>query len=136
MNKEELVNYIKNKDRIYFILGMAFFGILILGIGGIMNGLVVDSNGGRMPVYDFGVGVGNEDTHFSFQDKSEINLFFLSDIFRMDCGNTRIMYSLGDVVITLGLIIVTSSAVSNIIFWAIFLRKDDKRFKEMEKGLS
>jgi len=71
--------------------------IIILGI--IVNYIAFSSNGFQMPVrteYNFDDGF-----HFSYQDSSEVKLWLLSDIFNI---KDRFVFSLGDVIIVLGVI--------------------------------
>ena len=71
--------------------------IIILGI--IVNYIAFSSNGLQMPVrteYNFDDGF-----HFSYQDSSEVKLWLLSDIFNI---KDRFVFSLGDVIIVLGVI--------------------------------
>jgi len=79
------------QDRNFFLM------IIILGI--IVNYIAFSSNGFQMPVrteYNFDDGF-----HFSYQDSSEVKLWLLSDIFNI---KDRFVFSLGDVIIVLGVI--------------------------------
>ena len=74
-----------------------FFMLLIFGV--LLNYMAISANGFQMPVkteYHF-----NTNFHFSFQENSEVKLWGLTDIFNV---KDKIAFSLGDVIITLGII--------------------------------
>ena len=74
-----------------------FFMLIIFGV--LLNYIAFSSNGFQMPVkteHHF-----NNGFHFSFQENSEVKLWALTDIFNI---KDRIAFSLGDVIITLGII--------------------------------
>lgn len=76
-----------------------FFSIILafIIIGAVMNFLVITNNGGRMPVLDSFKYVS--ETHFSYQDNSEIEFPQFSD--KLALG--RIIFSIGDLIMFLGL---------------------------------
>ena len=45
-----------------------------------------------------------DNTHFSFEDKEEVNFYLLADIFEYDFPNFRLHFSIGDVIIYIGFI--------------------------------
>jgi len=79
------------QDRNFFLM------IIILGI--IVNYIAFSSNGFQMPVrteYQFDDGF-----HFSYQESSEVKVWLLTDIFNI---KDRFVFSLGDVIIIIGLL--------------------------------
>jgi len=75
------------------------FFLMIIIFGVIINYIAFSSNGFQMPVktnYQF-----NDGFHFSYQDSSKIKLWLLTDIFNI---KNIIVFSLGDVIILLGII--------------------------------
>ena len=64
-------------------------------IGAVMNMTVVSYNEGRMPVYssDF---FQSDNTHFTFNNPSEVNMPYLADIFNFQGW---IYYSVGDILL-------------------------------------
>ena len=79
------------QDRNFFLM------IIIFGV--IINYIAFSSNGFQMPVkteYQF-----NDGFHFSYQEHSEVKLWILTDIFNI---KDRFVFSLGDVIIILGVI--------------------------------
>lgn len=73
--------------------------ILIMLVGAILNMAVIISNGNKMPVYSLFSGEIS-DTHFAFQDKSEINNFWFTDIltffiFKFSVGDFLILSGAG-----------------------------------------
>ncbi len=78
-------------SKIVFL--MFFFFSLVVGIGGLLNSLVMSVNKDKMPVYyphDF-----ENEKHFSYQDKKEINLSYFSDFI----NTSKSIYSVGDLII-------------------------------------
>lgn len=74
-----------------------FFMLIIFGV--LLNYIAISSNGFQMPVktdHNF-----NTSSHFSYQENSEVKLWGLTDIFNI---KDKIAFSLGDVIITLGII--------------------------------
>ena len=84
---QELIK-IQKRIIICLIFYICFLFILILGVTG--NFLVIKNNSGKMPVYAY---IGEEtETHFAYQDSSEIKYPFFSDRFRLG----KRIYSIGD----------------------------------------
>lgn len=81
---------IKNRIITYSI--MIALSIVLFYIGACLNSIVIDNNGGRMPVDD--TEVFNENTHFPYSNKSEINNWYLSDIFYYERGVWEIIWNL------------------------------------------
>ncbi len=81
---------IKNKIITFSI--MVAISIVLFYIGCCLNSIVINNNCGRMPVDD--TEVRNNNTHFPYSNKSEINNWYLSDIFYYDSGVFQIMFNL------------------------------------------
>jgi len=89
------------------ILQKPFRQFIVALVGGILNILVMASNGLRMPVKiprqieDF-----ESPTHFTYKNKNKTKLWFLSDIFILMTPNLKrtIHISIGDILIFLGII--------------------------------
>ena len=89
---------VKNIEEINRIILWFMMGSIILVFGGLLNVAAIASNGGKMPVYtnlDY-----NSSTHFTFQDKNEVNKFFLTDIIKIG----GVYHSLGDFFIYVGIV--------------------------------
>ena len=76
----------KNKKQRKIIFNLVIFALLlsILFLGGMLNILVKDSNGNKMPVLiDISYSkYFNDNDYFSYQNKNNVNYWFLSDIFK------------------------------------------------------
>ena len=91
--------------------------ILIMGLGFLLNGIVISINGGNMPVSyrsSLMAGLPNyariEDIGLYKLIDGETKLWFLSDIFPLKLG-IKYVFSIGDVFIALGLILFTISGM-------------------------
>lgn len=76
-------------------LKFGFYLVVLLCLficGGMINMGVVAKNNGKMPVYSSWH--YEDETHFTFQNKSEVNLFYFTDIFRIK----NAYFSIGDLV--------------------------------------
>ena len=86
-----------NKNGMYFFI--LFICVNGMWIGTIFNFLAIQYNEGKMPV------LGNFSTdstkHFTFQNKSEVNYYYFSDIFRIK----NLYFSLGDFIMIFFLMI-------------------------------
>jgi len=87
--------YVLKKINLLFKFNLL---ISIIILGALFNVFVVATNDGRMPVYSLSQ---DTDTHFGFQEREEINNWFLSDIFRLPIKNPSIFFSIGDVIMIL-----------------------------------
>lgn len=132
MNKKELIKYVKGKERLFLIISFMYLSVLFIIVGGFMNSMAVNSNNGKMPVYaDY---LGDSDYHFSFTEKNLIKFFYFSDIFKAKIGHlTEIYYSVGDVVISVGMIFTSAFFIVGL-FMMIRLRKNDKEIKRLLKN--
>lgn len=84
---------------IYMIIG-----VLIIHAGGLLNLETVATNGGRMPVKT--TFYLDTSTHFAYSDPSEINFPSLSDKYYFNTKKNRYFFSIGDILISLGMLIV------------------------------
>lgn len=85
--KKQITKLINSLGTYFFLLWII---TVVMVIGMSFNFHVMMSNGGKMPVQDDYL--GDYDQHFSFQDKDEVNNYYLTDIIRT--GN--MMSSIGD----------------------------------------
>lgn len=90
-------------DKKEKIVTITIMGLIILIAGITCNFVVVDHNEGRMPV-PFSYAYKTE-SHISFSEKSEINNYYLADIFNIK----NLYFSIGDILIALGIIIALGS---------------------------
>ena len=67
--------------------------------GMIFNQIVIKHNGNKMPVLS--LNKYSTFTHFTFQNKSEINYYYLSDLFKFK----KTIYSIGDIIMIINLIL-------------------------------
>jgi len=73
--------------------------LLLIFIGYITNTICVINNGGRMPVlseYHF-----SDSLHFSYNDKSTVSKWYLSDIFKVGA----VTFSIGDFLVYFGVLL-------------------------------
>ena len=67
----------------------------IMLVGGLLNYYAIAENQGKMPIYsNYNY---ESETHFTFQDKSEVKMFYLVDIFKL----SFLYFSIGDIIIVL-----------------------------------
>ena len=97
--------------------------ILFMLTGSILNGIAFYSNGNRMPVQTHML--VDDDTHFSFIDKSEVNNYWLTDIIGLKEWH---MISIGDIMIY-------SGAVA-IIYFGIWTTIKFRRYKNVERNIN
>jgi len=74
-----------------------FFMLII--VGALLNFMAASMNDSMMPVkteYQF-----NDSFHFSYQESSEVKLWFLTDIFNI---KNIVVFSLGDIIVIFGLV--------------------------------
>jgi hypothetical protein len=104
-----------NKKVLLFFI---FVAISLLGRE--MNYFVMNNNEGKMPVRELG---HDDQYHFSYINNSEIDYWFLSDIFRLPVffTSSTLIFSIGDFLIVGGMIISIS--------YFIYLKIENKRFK-------
>jgi len=72
----------------------------IILLGGLLNYATVAENGGRMPVYG---AITDSETHFQYEKPEQVKYPALTDIFVMHQGSRSHYYSLGDLIMFLGL---------------------------------
>ena len=108
-----------NEQVIRTMLITTFIFIIIL-TGGVMNFKAIQHNQGKMPVlmnfYYF------SDTHFSYENKSEVNVWYFTDIIKI----RNSYFSIGDMLLFTG--------AFAFIVWSFYLilryRKYSKDFKQ------
>ena len=126
MKKKELIEYSIKKEHIYVLLGLIQFSILLSLLGASANIIAVYFNDGKMPVYST---LDLDDyAHFSTIDKAQIKFFVLSDKFKMKLGYIENYYSIGDVLIIIG-IIFSFSLMFLLIIKSYQFKKLNKKFK-------
>jgi len=108
------LNY--KQDRNYFLM------VLIMGM--MLNMFVVSANGYMMPVKNNII--IDSDRHFFFQENNEVRFWQLSDIYGGVIKNYIFMFSIGDVIILIGIIGLFWYQIKLIILYA-------KRRKEIKK---
>lgn len=114
---------IRKYRKICLSLSLFILGLIIILYGVAANFTAVTKNNGKMPVKDIYLSY-ETDTHFSYLEDSEIKNPKLSDKYRLNLPNYRyIMYSIGDVLLTLG----ASICIFSVIYlnWVVY-RKGDK----------
>jgi hypothetical protein len=95
----------------------AFIMLMIMGM--LLNMFVVGANGWQMPAIcddtkyyceqeaDSGRSIlGAKNVQFTYTDKSEVKFWWLSDIIRIDMKNNSIIFSSGDVIMLISMIVV------------------------------
>lgn len=76
-------------------------GMMFIAMGSNSNMMVLRANGCRMPVkYDY---FQDSESHFRITNESNITYYELADIYRLDLPTIYIHYSIGDVMVVLGL---------------------------------
>ncbi len=83
--------------------------VILIILGGMMNFGVMMANGGLMPVLDDFI---LSDRHFTFSSFDEINFPFLADIFRINLWDFTLFFSIGDIFIFGGFIILIPTYLS------------------------
>ena len=111
--------------RLAILLILAHLCVILMMGGANLNSVAMNENNGKMPVkLDFYVNY-EEQEHFYFVEKEEVNKYFLADITKI--GNH--LYSLGDFIIYLGFALYLALAVLIIIqsYKIIRLNKNSKK---------
>jgi hypothetical protein len=109
-------------DRNYFLM------VILLGV--LANFVVFSANGYLMPVKtDINI---NSNMHFSYQENNEIKLWLLSDIIGGEINNYIFLFSLGDVLITLGFIGLFSSQIK--LTWLVYKEKINKFLNSFKRS--
>ena len=90
--------------------------MLVVFVGITMNFVVIVENSGKMPVLS--AFIYETDEHFSYQEKSEIEYWFLSDMIEFQ-GSVS---SIGDIIMILGFLSVMGIILVSLITkrWSIF----------------
>lgn len=123
MNYKEFTKESYKRNAKYLLLiNFVFMFILIATV---MNFQAVRNNDCRMP---FQSSIESEsDTHFSFQDKEEVSLYFFTDIIKLKVGKYLLFFSIGDT-------IYSTCAILMIIIAIFVIRNDIKLYKEFKKN--
>lgn len=118
----------KNKDlnfkRIALWLAISHFGMLFMLVGASANFVAMTDNNGKMPFYsqiDY-----SSTTHFSFQNKDEINHYYLTDIIPF----RNALFSIGDLIMFCGLGVY---GIVAFLLFSEFMRKSDGSTREFNK---
>lgn len=114
---------IKNQQKLIISLLLVILFMLNIMIGIVGNYVVVKNNAGKMPVLSSVE--YSTDTHFSFQDPSEINYYFLTDKFSF----FNSIYSIGDLIMIVNFIFFIITAIF-IIIYSTKLKKLKKEYKK------
>lgn len=86
----------------YKLLLIIFVMVSVSLLGGLLNMIVVNENGGRMPVYNHN-SFYRTNTHFTFNDPDKVEYFALTDKYRI---KGFYYFSLGDILMTVPLLMV------------------------------
>ena len=95
--------------KIYKLLTLGF---MLLSIGATLNLFVIKYNNNKMPIKisDF---VFNTQCYKSFQDKSEVNFWWLGDIINLGFA----VVSIGDIIAFVGILIIFAVSLNVITSW-------------------
>ena len=105
--------------------------VIVMIVGALLNILAIASNDGKMPVLaDQSVNLSNLGSHFVFQDYTEVNKYYITDIFKMG----GIYFSIGDVIMFISGIILSPLFFINI-YQIIQRRRFLKHIKQIKRGL-
>lgn len=119
---DDVMNKKNNKlmiRELFLILIIIFLVLVMTGIS--MNFVAITNNNCKMPVKsDFEY---EKVTHKYFINKEDINYFYLVDIFPIKFGKHIIIASLGDFLITLGII----GSITFTSFYTIKVKRDIKK---------
>lgn len=98
--KQNIIKIIKKnftKRELYLVI--IIFSLLSLNVGGAMNFIAVQKNGGRMPVLaDYKI---NTDRHFSYQEDNKPQAWIFSDII----PTKYYILSIGDLLMVVGIMV-------------------------------
>lgn len=98
--KKHIIDYKKG----YWFMIFETLILLVVMLGGSLNFLAIQNNGGRMPFnaeYDY-----QSKTHFSFQEFAQVKLPFLTDIIHFLNG----YWSIGDLIMFTGVFLLFLNA--------------------------
>lgn len=97
--------------------------VLVSIIGSFLNLFVVHSNGNLMPVYADWTW-SDDDKHFIFTDKSEVNYFYLTDIIPIQLMKFKGRMSVGDILLFSAMILqITMGIIHLTKVWKMEKRK-------------
>jgi len=102
--KYKKLNELKNSEKRKYYLLIFFISLVfnIIFLGATLNQIVIYLNDNHMPVLMHTVVYTNDGIHSYYEYPSEVNMFYLSDIFEVGPGT----YSIGDSVIVVGSIFI------------------------------
>ncbi len=101
-------NKMKKIQKILWVI--ITIGMIIIFLGISTNSIVITDNGGKMPVQYYVEFETNR--HVSFTNMENVRFWYFSDIFKMP----RWIFSIGDFLIVLGILIVLEGSIFNIIY--------------------
>ncbi len=131
ITKSDLLEHIVKKERMFDYLLFFCFSVLIVIIGAGLNLQVITSNGDKMPVFLASSLETNK--HFTFQEKEEINNFYLADILKVNLNpENDMIFSVGDILMFFGTISTLTFAVYGS-YSKAQLRTVDKKIKKLLK---
>lgn len=105
---------------VFILLNIRYYGMWLVGLGGLMNMIVIIINGGRMPVHPIVLEVAPDNMatiklaagdicNYMIADKTA-KLAFMGDMIQV-WNFTRTLISLGDLVIAVGLFLLVQNLV-------------------------
>lgn len=100
MNEIEII---KGQEKIIYSITFFVISLLIIFMGMSGNFIAIQNNNGKMPIfstYSYSI-----DTHFTYQDQSEINNSFFTDRFNIN-GEVS---SIGDIFLFIGILFIILS---------------------------
>ena len=115
----------------FIILNRRRVGLLVIGAGTLLNFLVIVTNGGLMPISPANMekaGLGDELAKLEVGDavpvsknvlleESDTNLQWLTDRFTWDSPGPFPVFSIGDVIIGAGLLVVLIEFLLPVVYW-------------------
>lgn len=91
----------RNYKKLYDVMEITFFLQAVLIVGLVMNFLVIQTNGGLMPVYNYPYDI-HTDKHMSFDDWESVNYPIFSDWIEF----RNKWYSPGDIIMISSLLLI------------------------------
>ena len=102
-----LIEEIKPKGIMFFFFWV--FTIILL-LGALANFTVIQNNNGRMPIDLIEAQILDPDTYIFFEDKSQVDYYYLSDIIPFFSGRI----SFGDALMFVGLVGINYTLILNL----------------------
>ena len=113
MNKP-IISRVRFPWHFKIIMMLCFAHILIL-FGATCNFLVIKDNGGKMPARNVTVDIEKMADYFSYETPDNVSKEFFADRYGWSYNTWQYRYSLGDVLMWIGMIIYVSTLLSYII---------------------